>query len=69
MDVYAVRHVVPRPDRIVRPVRPGRSDRPGGPRFYAGKGLDNTQFHAAIAGAVSGAWPPWEWDPGSGIHL
>ncbi|CAK9105647.1 6-bisphosphate aldolase) [Durusdinium trenchii] len=25
-------------------------------RFYAGKGLDNTQFHAAIAGAVSGAY-------------
>ncbi|CAK9105756.1 6-bisphosphate aldolase) [Durusdinium trenchii] len=28
----------------------------GGAQFYAGKGLDNTQFHAAIAGAVSGAY-------------
>jgi len=28
----------------------------GGAQFYAGKGLDNTNFHAAIAGAVSGAY-------------
>ncbi|CAJ1441342.1 unnamed protein product [Effrenium voratum] len=28
----------------------------GGSQFYAGKGLDNTEFHAAIAGAVSGAY-------------
>eukprot|EP00930_Biecheleria_cincta_P051992 TRINITY_DN3720_c2_g2_i1.p1 TRINITY_DN3720_c2_g2~~TRINITY_DN3720_c2_g2_i1.p1 ORF type:complete len:495 (-),score=95.84 TRINITY_DN3720_c2_g2_i1:119-1543(-) len=28
----------------------------GGSQFYAGKGLDNTAFHAAIAGAVSGAY-------------
>lgn len=28
----------------------------GGSQFYAGKGLDNTNFHAAIAGAVSGAY-------------
>eukprot|EP00442_Polarella_glacialis_P009645 CAMPEP_0115122512 /NCGR_PEP_ID=MMETSP0227-20121206/46880_1 /TAXON_ID=89957 /ORGANISM="Polarella glacialis, Strain CCMP 1383" /LENGTH=489 /DNA_ID=CAMNT_0002524485 /DNA_START=1 /DNA_END=1470 /DNA_ORIENTATION=+ len=28
----------------------------GGSQFYAGKGLDNTKFHAAIAGAVSGAY-------------
>eukprot|EP00931_Biecheleriopsis_adriatica_P052776 TRINITY_DN3076_c0_g1_i2.p1 TRINITY_DN3076_c0_g1~~TRINITY_DN3076_c0_g1_i2.p1 ORF type:complete len:476 (+),score=98.40 TRINITY_DN3076_c0_g1_i2:48-1475(+) len=28
----------------------------GGSQFYAGKGLDNTDFHAAIAGAVSGAY-------------
>ena len=28
----------------------------GGAQFYAGKGLDNTDFKAAIAGAVSGAY-------------
>eukprot|EP00933_Yihiella_yeosuensis_P084333 TRINITY_DN98774_c0_g1_i1.p1 TRINITY_DN98774_c0_g1~~TRINITY_DN98774_c0_g1_i1.p1 ORF type:complete len:528 (-),score=109.18 TRINITY_DN98774_c0_g1_i1:144-1490(-) len=28
----------------------------GGSQFYAGKGLDNTAFHAAIAGAISGAY-------------
>jgi len=28
----------------------------GGSQFYAGKGLDNTNFKAAIAGAVSGAY-------------
>merc|ERR1712087_796413 len=28
----------------------------GGAQFYAGKGLDNTDFDAAIAGAVSGAY-------------
>ena len=28
----------------------------GGSQFYAGKGLDNTDFKAAIAGAVSGAY-------------
>jgi len=28
----------------------------GGSQFYAGKGLDNTGFRAAIAGAVSGAY-------------
>jgi hypothetical protein len=28
----------------------------GGAQFYAGKGLDNTNFKAAIAGAVSGAF-------------
>merc|ERR1719453_49460 len=28
----------------------------GGSQFYAGKGLDNTNFAAAIAGAVSGAY-------------
>jgi len=28
----------------------------GGSQFYAGKGLDNTDFKAAIAGAVSGAF-------------
>jgi fructose-bisphosphate aldolase class II len=28
----------------------------GGSQFYAGKGLDNTKFHACIAGAVSGAY-------------
>ena len=28
----------------------------GGAQFYAGKGLDNTDFKAAIAGAVSGAF-------------
>lgn len=28
----------------------------GGSQFYAGKGLDNTNFRAAIAGAVSGAF-------------
>jgi len=28
----------------------------GGSQFYAGKGLDNKEFHAAIAGAVSGAY-------------
>jgi len=28
----------------------------GGSQFYAGKGLDNTNYHAAIAGAVSGAF-------------
>jgi len=28
----------------------------GGSQFYAGKGLDNTDFRAAIAGAVSGAF-------------
>jgi len=28
----------------------------GGSQFYAGKGLDNTNFKAAIAGAVSGAF-------------
>ena len=28
----------------------------GGSQFYAGKGLDNTGFKAAIAGAVSGAY-------------
>eukprot|EP00401_Gymnodinium_catenatum_P013646 CAMPEP_0117606256 /NCGR_PEP_ID=MMETSP0784-20121206/79620_1 /TAXON_ID=39447 /ORGANISM="" /LENGTH=499 /DNA_ID=CAMNT_0005409335 /DNA_START=79 /DNA_END=1579 /DNA_ORIENTATION=- len=28
----------------------------GGAQFYAGKGLDNSNFHAAIAGAVSGAF-------------
>jgi len=28
----------------------------GGSQFYAGKGLDNTEFHAAIAGAVAGAY-------------
>merc|ERR1719231_684294 len=28
----------------------------GGSQFYAGKGLDNTDFTAAIAGAVSGAY-------------
>jgi len=28
----------------------------GGAQFYAGKGLDNTEFHAAIAGAVAGAY-------------
>jgi len=28
----------------------------GGSQFYAGKGLDNTNFRAAIAGAVSGAY-------------
>lgn len=28
----------------------------GGSQFYAGKGLDNTEFHACIAGAVSGAY-------------
>lgn len=28
----------------------------GGSQFYGGKGLDNTGYHAAIAGAVSGAY-------------
>ena len=28
----------------------------GGSQFYAGKGLDNTDYKAAIAGAVSGAF-------------
>ena len=28
----------------------------GGSQFYAGKGLDNTNYRAAIAGAVSGAY-------------
>lgn len=28
----------------------------GGSQFYAGKGLDNKNYHAAIAGAVSGAF-------------
>jgi fructose-bisphosphate aldolase class II len=28
----------------------------GGSQFYAGKGLDNTKYHACIAGAVSGAY-------------
>jgi len=28
----------------------------GGSQFYAGKGLDNTEFHACIAGAVAGAY-------------
>ena len=28
----------------------------GGSQFYAGKGLDNTDYKAAIAGAVSGAY-------------
>jgi len=28
----------------------------GGSQFYAGKGLDNKEFHACIAGAVSGAY-------------
>ncbi|CAE8590092.1 unnamed protein product [Polarella glacialis] len=28
----------------------------GGSQFYAGKSLDNTKFHVAIAGAVSGAY-------------
>merc|ERR1719238_1679568 len=28
----------------------------GGSQFYAGKGLDNTDFKAAVAGAVSGAF-------------
>lgn len=28
----------------------------GGSQFYAGKGLDNTEFHACVAGAVSGAY-------------
>jgi len=28
----------------------------GGSQFYAGKGLDNTNFHACVAGAVSGAY-------------
>lgn len=28
----------------------------GGSQFYAGKGLDNTDYHAAVAGAVSGAF-------------
>lgn len=28
----------------------------GGSQFYAGKGLDNTNFHAAVAGAISGAY-------------
>jgi len=28
----------------------------GGSQFYAGKGLDNSNYHAAIAGAVSGAF-------------
>ena len=28
----------------------------GGSQFYAGKGLDNTNYKAAIAGAVSGAF-------------
>jgi len=28
----------------------------GGAQFYAGKGLDNTDYQAAIAGAVSGAY-------------
>lgn len=28
----------------------------GGSQFYAGKALDNTEFHACIAGAVSGAY-------------
>jgi len=28
----------------------------GGAQFYAGKGLDNTNFRAAVAGAVSGAY-------------
>merc|ERR1719199_1041706 len=28
----------------------------GGSQFYAGKGLDNPQYHACIAGAVAGAY-------------
>jgi len=28
----------------------------GGAQFYAGKGLDNTKYHAFIAGAISGAY-------------
>mmetsp|Transcript_37551 Transcript_37551/g.79808 ORF Transcript_37551/g.79808 Transcript_37551/m.79808 type:complete len:505 (-) Transcript_37551:293-1807(-) len=28
----------------------------GGSQFYAGKGLDNTNFHACVAGAISGAY-------------
>ncbi|GMH51175.1 hypothetical protein TL16_g00953 [Triparma laevis f. inornata] len=28
----------------------------GGSQFYAGKGLDNSNYQAAIAGAVSGAF-------------
>jgi len=28
----------------------------GGSQFYGGKGLDNTEFHACIAGAISGAY-------------
>mmetsp|Transcript_26817 Transcript_26817/g.49283 ORF Transcript_26817/g.49283 Transcript_26817/m.49283 type:complete len:480 (+) Transcript_26817:97-1536(+) len=28
----------------------------GGSQFYAGKGLDNSDFHACIAGAISGAY-------------
>lgn len=28
----------------------------GGSQFYAGKGLDNSAFHACVAGAVSGAY-------------
>ena len=28
----------------------------GGSQFYAGKGLDDTDYKAAIAGAVSGAY-------------
>jgi len=28
----------------------------GGSQFYAGKGLDNSEFHACVAGAISGAY-------------
>ena len=28
----------------------------GGSQFYAGKGLDNNNYQAAIAGAISGAY-------------
>ena len=31
----------------------------GGSQFYAGKGLDNTGYAAAIAGAVSGKTALW----------
>jgi len=33
-----------------------KTNSPSGAQFYAGKGLDNTDYTAAIAGAVSGAF-------------
>ena len=48
---HPYQHTHPCPTRQHNPCLP-----PGGAQFYAGKGLDNANYAAAIAGAVSGAY-------------